>query len=313
MKKSIIFLLKAGTLAILLASMLPSIFPNIWFIDILSNFKLQLIVVSVLLFILNVLSKKSKIIGVILVLVFIWNASFISGLYEPDAFGEINKKDGTSIININLLSSNNASDKVIDFIKAKDPDILILLEYNSKWEKLLFETTSDFPYKKSEVRNDNFGIAYFSKIESEMTILNFDASGVPSVKADMRINQSPLTIIATHPFPPLGQQAFESRNIHLKTIAKKKNEFAKNLIIVGDLNTSSYSKHFQKFLAEANLKDSRKGFGILPTWPSNIAILQTTLDHFLVSDAIKIIQRKAEINIGSDHLPILMEFKIKQQ
>jgi len=310
MKKLITFLLKYGTLIILLISILPSIFSNTWFIDILSNFKLQIIIVALLLFIINLFSKKSKIIGAILLIITIWNISFISKLYYPSRFGEITKGKGVSIASINLLSSNNESDKVIDFIEAKNPDILVLLEYNPKWEKLLSEATSNYQFQKTEARNDNFGIGYFSKIKSETSILNFDTTGVPSIRADLEIREKVVTIIATHPFPPIGQSLFDSRNLHLKTIAKKRQEFSKNLIVVGDLNTSSYSKHFQKFVSQTNLKDSRNGFGILPTWPSNMQVLQTTLDHFLVSDHISVMRRTVGTSVDSDHLPIFMEFTI---
>ena len=176
--------------------------------------------------------------------------------------------------------------------------------------KSISKITDQYTFKKVEVRNDNFGIGYFSKIESETSILNFDYTKVPSIKATIEIESNPVTIIATHPFPPVGQERFNARNFHLNTLAKKRKEFSENLIIVGDLNTSSYSKHFKGFLLKSSLKDSRNGFGILPTWPSNFKLLQTTLDHFLVSDRIKIVNRGTATTLGSDHLPIFMEFRI---
>ena len=310
MKNFIVFLLKVGTLTILLSSLLPSFFSNIWFIDILANFKLQIVIVSILLFIINIFSKKSKAIGAILLTITFWNISFISNLYYPSKFGEINKLKGISIASINLLSSNNESDKVIHFIKNYDPDILILLEYNPKWKNLLSTVTDQYTFNKVEVRNDNFGIGYFSKIESEASILNFDYTQVPSIKTTIEIEDKTVTIVATHPFPPVGQERFNARNFHLNALAKMRKEFSENLIIVGDLNTSSYSKHFKDLLIKTNLKDSRSGFGILPTWPSNFKLLQTTLDHFLVSDRINIINRGTANTLGSDHLPIFMEFRI---
>ncbi len=310
MKKSINLLLKLGTIVAVLTSILPSIFPNIWFIDILSNFKLQILLFLLVAFITNLLTRKSKIIGVISLVLVIWNASYLYNLYLPSKIDEINKLRGTTIVSLNLLSSNNKSDKVINFIKDKNPDILILLEYNPKWETLLSEITNQYIFKKTVVRNDNFGIGYFSKVESKASILNFDYTKVPSIKANIEIGEESVTIIATHPFPPLGQERFNARNFHLKSLVKKRKEFSENLIIVGDLNTSSYSTHFKNLLEKTDLKDSRNGLGIMPTWPSNFTLFQTTLDHFLVSDNIYIIHRGTGPDLGSDHLPILMEFGI---
>ncbi len=310
MKKSIVLLLKMGTALLLLTSILPSLFPNIWFIDVLASFKFQLIITSILLFVTNILSKKNKTIGTLLFIMTIWNLSFMYSLYFPNRFGEIVKGKGTSILSINLLTNNNQSDKVIELISDTNPDILVLLEYNSKWDALLSQTISNYEYQKKVVRNDPFGIGYFSKIASKNIVLNFDQSGVPSVRSDMEINGKKVTILATHPQPPLGQQNFELRNSHLETIGKKRNQFEPNLIVAGDLNTSSYSTHFRNFIKETELKDSRNGFGQLTTWPANFKLLKTTLDHFLVSEKIHVMHRNVLRYTGSDHLPIYMEFSI---
>ncbi|WP_117881454.1 endonuclease/exonuclease/phosphatase family protein [Aureibaculum luteum] len=311
-KKIIDFLLKLGIVAALLTSILPNIFPNYWLIDIMSNFKLQISIFLIIVFVLNLFTKKSKIISGITILLIIWNTSFIYRLYFPSKLGEIHKLRGTTIVSINLLSSNNDSEKVIDFIKTKSPDILILLEYNQKWKSALSDITEQYTFKKWVLRNDNFGIGYYSKIASEMSVLNFDSSKVPSILASLKIDDKPIDLIATHPFPPMGKRNFDIRNAHFKNLAKKRKELSENLIVIGDLNTSSYSKHFKDLLLNTNLKDSRNGLGILPTWPTMFTILNTTLDHALISKAISVIDRGTGPNIGSDHLPIFMEFRIKE-
>lgn len=310
MKKIINSIFKISLLLLIFTSFLPSIFPNIWFLDIFSNFKFQLVIITFCLFILNLLTKKSKLAGVLLLLLTLWNASFFLHLYYPSEIAEITKINGTTIVAINLLSSNNESENLIDFIQKNNPDILILLEYNPKWESKLKNLTTGYSFQKTEVRTDNFGIGYFSKIASKTSILNFDNTNIPSIKADIKINDNAITIVATHPFPPVGQARFEARNWHLKNLGRQRHEFSKNTIVVGDLNTSSYSKHFRTFLKATNLRDSRIGYGILPTWPANFIFLQTTLDHFLISNNIEVVKRKTGKNIGSDHLPILMEFII---
>jgi endonuclease/exonuclease/phosphatase (EEP) superfamily protein YafD len=83
----------------------------------------------------------------------------------------------------------------------------------------------------------------------------------------------------------------------------RRSKLSEKLIIAGDFNTSSFSNHFSK-LTNGDLKDSRIGFGLLPTWPANYLMLQTTLDHFLVSKNLEVIERSTGKNIGSDHLPI---------
>lgn len=312
MKKIIKLVLNLSIVTAILVSILPSVFPNSWFIDIMSNFKLQIGIFLIVVLLLNLFTNKSKTISLLAVILAIWNLSFIYKLYFPNKLAEIQKHRGTTIASINLLSSNNEADKVIGFIKSKNPDILVLLEYNSKWEALLSAITNEYEYRKTIVRNDNFGIGYFSKIPSETSVVNFDISKVPSIKASLKIDKKPIDIIATHPFPPMGKERFEIRNSHFKNLAKQRETFSEHLIVIGDLNTSSYSKHFKNLLVETNLRDSRNGLGILPTWPSTFGLLYTTIDHILVSKAIDIIHRGTGPNIGSDHLPIFMEFLISK-
>ena len=62
--------------------------------------------------------------------------------------------------------------------------------------------------------------------------------------------------------------------------------------------------------SKTTLKDSREGFGILPSWPANAFFLQTTLDHAMVSENVQVITRQVGEYIGSDHLPIYLEIGI---
>lgn len=295
---------------LLLASVLPSIFPNFWVIDILSNFKLQIIISLLLIFVTNFIAKKDKFIFLISLVLIFWNSSFLYGLYIPSKTDKTNRLEGVKIVCINLLSSNNDSKKVIEYIKSKNPDILVLLEYNPKWAGLLKTVTNQYGFEKKVVRNDNFGIGFFSKVPSEMFVTYFDETEVPSIKANLKIEDKSLEILATHPLPPVGQEKFNARNSHLRSIAKRRNEFNENFILVGDLNTSSFSKHFKNLLAQTKLRDSRNGLGIMPTWPASHWLFQTALDHFLVSDKIEVVKRETGLHIGSDHLPIYMEFQI---
>ena len=83
------------------------------------------------------------------------------------------------------------------------------------------------------------------------------------------------------------------------------------VLLLGDLNTTPWSFHFQHLLKESGLKNSMKGFGHQPSWPSNIPFLRIPLDHVLHSEEITIHNRMIGRNIGSDHLPVIVDFSIK--
>lgn len=293
-------------------TILPTLFPNIWLIDLMSHFRVQYLVVLVLILLFMVLVglQRNKTTLIILVLLFIWNAIYVVPLYISPVIVSENTEQELTILSINLLSSNTNSTEVLELIEEKDPDILVLMELTPHWENQLNEVFKSYPFHEVKQRNDNFGIALFSKIKMSSSVIYFENSSKSSIKADLVFGNKPLSILATHPVPPISPRTFDSRNSQLQDIARKRDSFSENFILIGDLNTSSFSSHFRDLLTNANLVDSRNGFGVATTWPADFYPLRTTLDHCLIGGELKVLERRTAKNIGSDHLPIFIKIGI---
>ena len=300
------------SLCVAIFTILPTLFPNFWLIDLMSHFRVQYLVVLVLilLFVVLVGFQRNKTPLIILVLLFIWNAIYVVPLYISPVIVSENTEQELTILSINLLSSNTNSTEVLDLIEEKDPDILVLMELTPHWENQLNEVFKSYPFHEVKQRNDNFGIALFSKIKMSSSVIYFENSLKPSIKADLVFGNKPLSILATHPVPPISPRTFDSRNSQLQDIARKRDSFSENFILIGDLNTSSFSSHFRDLLTNANLVDSRNGFGVATTWPADFYPLRTTLDHCLIGGELKVLERRTAKNIGSDHLPIFLKIGI---
>ncbi len=311
MKKSFTPILSFVLAAIILASVLPHIFFRTWYVDIFSHFKLQYVVTLLVLLALNCWLIKKKIFIWLIFGVTLWNLAFIVPLYFPRN-PETNIPSGTSlsIVCINLLSSNMEFDQVANYIKETDADMVVLLELSPVWEEKLQEICKLYKYQLMNARHDNFGIALLSKIEMDAKLTYFGEESKPSIACDFTRDGERFTLIATHPIPPLSAASFENRNHQLEAIAHHRDKFSENFIIIGDFNTSSYSVVFRDFARSARLKDSRRGFGILPSWPTYFIPMQTTLDHCLVSENIIVSRRATGKDIGSDHLPIEVEIAL---
>ncbi|MFV8282777.1 endonuclease/exonuclease/phosphatase family protein [Christiangramia marina] len=291
-------------IAVLLASLLPHIITSYWLIDILSNFKTQLLIISILLVIPTlILSRKQVLAVLILSINLLWNLYFIIPYYTETSIPAVDHH--FKISSINLLSSNTNRESTINYIQNEDPDILILMELTPEWLSALEPVIANYQHTEIVPREDNFGIALLSKYKMKSSVDYLNLNDKPSIIGNMSSMEQEFTIVATHPVPPIGQQSFLNRNTQLSNIARDIPKFSKNLIIAGDFNTSSFSPHFKTLLGE-NLKDSRIGFGLLPTWPADFKIFQTTLDHFVVSKHLQVTKRTTGPDIGSDHLPITM-------
>ena len=80
------------------------------------------------------------------------------------------------------------------------------------------------------------------------------------------------------------------------------------VILLGDMNTTSWSYTFQDLLHESGLHDSRRGFGLQPTWPENMPLMRVPIDHVLHSSGIQISYRCTGPFSGSDHRPVIVDF-----
>ncbi|MFK7767678.1 MAG: endonuclease/exonuclease/phosphatase family protein [Mariniblastus sp.] len=210
------------------------------------------------------------------------------------------------LMSLNVLTSNQNWQEVIDLIETEDPDFLVLMEVDQTWQQQLEILGETYAYSKFQSREDNFGIAFLSKYAwSNIELFRLGKNGVPSIdvhfsKLDMEREAEQLRLIATHPIPPLGERAWKSRNEQLFSVANRLNsrdfgtgqegndqagngKFSSSQtgeegldmsvsgpctanIVVGDLNLAPWSPNFEKVLVLGGLRDSARGFLPRPTW-----------------------------------------------
>ena len=168
-----------------------------------------------------------------------------------------------------------------------------------------------YPFSITEPLEDSFGISLYSRfLLTNVQIRYIGPANLPSVIADVALQNKDLTIIGTHTLPPISANFASMRNQQLKELALVTSAYNKPFILAGDLNITSWSPYFHDLIKESGLHDTQKGFGIQPTWPTMFPPIGITIDHCLVSSDITIINRKSGPHLGSDHRPIIIDFSI---
>ena len=56
--------------------------------------------------------------------------------------------------------------------------------------------------------------------------------------------------------------------------------------------------------------DTRAGFGVQPTFPASSWLVRIPIDHVLVSCSVGVTERRVERDVGSDHLPVVVDLKL---
>ncbi len=282
-----------------------------WKLDLLSHFKVQYIIALMSTTLLGAVYIRKKIILLAFPLILLLSWDIFPFFFPQNS--SIDSSNSISISSINLLSSNGEFEKVSAYIDSKNADILVLQEFTELWRLMLEPQISNYPHLYEIPRTDNFGIAIYSKYPfHDVDVVYYDKVGAPSIECSLVLSNQKIHLVATHPVPPINQEQFDSRNNQLKQIAQKVSGFNGETIVIGDLNTSSFSKHFKQFRHYSNLRDSRDGFGLQASWPTWFRMMKTTLDHCLISEGLTVNNRETGPFIGSDHLPVYVELGLKK-
>lgn len=309
MKKFLFYILVLAVAVTAFSSILGYFGQTNWKMDLFSHFKWQYFLIltigSVIIFFIK--RKLSLIFIPFIIAILIEIAPLYFGGNKDKSLTET-----TKIVCINLLSSNRQFEDVEEYIKQTDPDLIVLQEFNNLWQMMLEPKLKAYKYRLTIPRADNFGIAVYSKINiSELEELKIGDAGVPSIQGDILLGSSTVRLITTHPLPPVDTWYFDHRNTQLSELGTLVSVLDHEVIVIGDLNTSSFSTHFKELISKSGLIDTRKGFGQLTTWPTWFNLARTTLDHCLVSKGISVKSREVGEDIGSDHLPIFVELAVE--
>lgn len=281
------------------------------YLELLSNFRLQYFFASIICLLSLLLLRSYKSAALLTLIVMLNTAHILPWYFSPTAAD--NQQIQIKLMHSNVYTPNDNYQKLIDLVLKENPDLLILQEVNPLWLDNLQTLEISYPYQFTVPRQDNFGIAVFSKYEFDQVEETYlGPVHVPSLKFDITVSDFQFTTIATHPLPPSSASYSVARNAQLDEIAKIASDIQTPLVVIGDLNVSMWSYNYQLFEKVAQLTNTRKGQGILPTWPNMLPIAMIPIDHCLVSSQFTVQEMKVGREIGSDHLPILVTVGVMQ-
>jgi len=288
--------------AINLVSYLDGIY---WFLEYFTCFRVQYIIILLILCIILLLLKRKHKINIIIIIIIIF--SLIPIIYDYISFENKNVNSSLKILYANVYTPNKQYHLLKSIIDEEKPDIIGLVEVGKDWVSNLSYLEKNYYFCKHP-REDNFGIAIYSKFPMSGEIKYYGSLGVPSIKSALHKDNKKINIIITHPIPPKTRNYMLLRNEQLLEIGETiRKDDRDNTILLGDLNLTPWAYIFKNFLALSGLKDSRKGFGIQATWPTDLPLLLIPIDHCLVGKNFVIINRKIGDYTGSDHYPVIVE------
>ena len=210
-----------------------------------------------------------------------------------------------SLMNANVLLSNQEFGRLLELVERRNPDVLLLLEPGLAWQQAITPLYASYPFRLSAPLPNTYGLILLSRLPMEGRIEYLLQPGVPSARVRLRLaGGEQVSLHALHPEPPWPGDDSGERDAELVTVGKRVRDEGRAAIVIGDLNDVAWSRTSGLFRRAGGMLDPRVGRGFYPTFNANYPLLRWPLDHLFVSPHFKVMELELLPDIGSDHLPI---------
>ncbi|MBN9693549.1 MAG: endonuclease/exonuclease/phosphatase family protein [Verrucomicrobia bacterium] len=285
-----------------------------WLCELASHFRVQLTVVFGVLLLLHLVVQRRRLALTLCVVGLVANAGPVLWATRPT--GRLpNPHDARlRVLSVNVHTANQDFAKVRTAIETSEPDLLVLQEVDDRWMAELAPLERLFPHRLDQPREDNFGLAVWSRYSFQNSeILEFAGVEVPALAVSLTVAGTPLRVLAVHLLPPGDAEYADARNRQLRAVAEWTQTQQGPLVVVGDFNATPWSPFFQDFLRYSRVGLGAAAWSLNPTWPAGgvgTVLLRIPLDHCLVSPDLAVLARQVGPDIGSDHFPLQTDLAI---
>ncbi len=280
------------------------------YLELFSHFRLQYLGASLLLT-LAFLLYRNRGWALLMLAVTAINTWPVGKWYVADDDAVAQTGTELRVLLVNIYSGNNDADAMLSLIESERPDIVFVQEVTYRWAHIMNAVRNDYPHSHVVPQNDNFGIGVYAR-DAFVAVKAVDSPpyGFPTLVVQHTVGEQVVTLVSTHPIPPVGENGYRARNEQLTSIAELLTSIDGPKLLIGDLNISMWSHLYEAFEAATGMTNTRRGFGAIPTWPRQLPFGRIPIDHCLISPHFAVLDTRRGPNIGSDHLPLIVELSL---
>ncbi len=284
----------------------------VWWLDVLANFRVQFMVALLVMGGALLFSRFRRTAMAILAVAAI-NLAVIAPLYLGSPGEASPDSPSVRVMSFNLLSSNEQYGEVVDYIRATDPDVVLLHESSRPWETAM--ESSGLGYEVTRARSEDliFGTLVMTKGSAGVLSYGFAEGDPRAVEVTTVVAgwETPITILSTHPLAPTDAERAALRDAQLEFAAEWASGQTGPFIVAGDMNATPWSWPFRNLVATGDLRNSQIGFGVQPTFAaSSNPFFRVPIDHLLHSEQLRVRERWLGPPMGSDHFPLLVDLEL---
>jgi endonuclease/exonuclease/phosphatase (EEP) superfamily protein YafD len=284
-----------------------------WAFDLFSHFRVQYVVASLVLAMIALAARAYPSVAVLAAVALVHGAQ-IKDLWLGSTAGAASGGVPLRVVSANVLSQNRTPEKVLEFVRAADADLVLLIDAGGReWREILGQLRDLYPHQAQRAWLSRARINLYSRwpIISE-EVREAPRSQRPYLVAKLAIEDRTLEVVGVHPSSPSPSEPGKTRrrNRELDHIADVAKDTDAAVIVAGDFNTTPWSPHFKDLLAAAGLRNAAEGKGYIPTWPTWFWPARIPIDHVLFKGPIAVTTVRRGPAVGSDHFPIIADLRL---
>jgi len=276
-----------------------------WTALLVEHFRVQLVVIGVVACVAAGALRRRGLFDVALITTLLHALPIVSDLTAsrravPDGVA-------VRVLLLNVHTESTTYAEVRALIAAEDPDVIALVEVSRTWLDELAPALARYRQRIEAPRDDNAGVALYARDALGGTVEGGDR---PTIVGELAIDGARFAVTLLHPFPPLTDARLAQQEAQLAQVAGWAAASTLPTLVMGDFNTAPWTRVFARFVGRSRLCDSRTGFGVQASFPATSALLRIPIDHLLASCAIGVRDRRIGGDVGSDHLPVIVDLVI---
>ncbi|RYY34114.1 MAG: endonuclease/exonuclease/phosphatase family protein, partial [Sphingobacteriaceae bacterium] len=149
------------------------------------------------------------------------------------------------VFSANVYQDNSQFERLLKQIHAADPDVIFLLETDTRWEQGMQQLETSHPYMLKAPLGNTYGLLFYSRFELSNAKVNYLVKNdIPSIEALVHLPSGiKIQLWGLHPEPPVPNESLHTtaKDKELMKIALKARDCALPMIVMGDLNDVAWS------------------------------------------------------------------------
>lgn len=228
------------------------------------------------------------------------------------------RSEQISVIAVNVFQKNESYGKLLKLIAEQDPELLLTIETDQKWQDKLDVLDKAYPYSVKVPLQNTYGMHLYSKLELKNAEVNYYVSDdIPSIRATVVTHDGwEFLFYGIHPPPPspTEEDTSKERDGEMMSVAKKiRNEGNDYVVVIGDFNNVAWAASSRRFRKISGLIDPRFGRGLVSTFHAKYPFMRIPIDLMFHGERILVKEFKRLNAIDSDHFPLYCTFFVTQR